>query len=231
MSSVPLVSVPASLPVAAAVGSATARPWIALVNYGMGNLRSVAKALEASGATVRLVEKPEQIEGAAGLVLPGVGALPDCVAALESTGIANAVRTWIAADKPFLGVCLGMQALFETSEEGNCRGLGILPGRVVRFRLPATYKVPHIGWNPVKFVQPDSPLAQGMNPAGESFYFVHSYHCVPADKSLVLGECDYGGPFVAAIGHGRVFATQCHPEKSQVSGLRLYRNFVVECGG
>lgn len=229
MSSVPLISVPASLPIAAAVATA-ASPWIALVNYGMGNLRSVAKALEASGARVRLVEKPEQIEGAAGLVLPGVGALPDCVAALETSGIGNAVRAWIAADKPFLGVCLGMQALFDTSEEGDCKGLGIFPGKVVRFRLPATFKVPHIGWNPVRFLQAGSPLARGMKPEGESFYFVHSYHCVPADRSLVLGECDYGGPFVAAIGRGKVFATQCHPEKSQVAGLRLYRNFVEMAG-
>lgn len=208
---------------------AGASPVVALVNYGMGNLRSVAKALEASGANVRIVTRPDDLAGVAGLVLPGVGALPDCVAALESSGIGDAVRAWIAADRPFLGVCLGMQALFDSSEEGDCRGLGIFPGRVVRFRLPATYKVPHMGWNGVQFVQKGSPLAAGMNPAGEAFYFVHSYHCVPADRALVLGECDYGGPFVAAIGRGRCFATQCHPEKSQAVGLRLYRNFVGVC--
>lgn len=221
----PVASAPVA-PVAAASGD---RPVLALVNYGMGNLRSVAKALEVSGATVRVVTAPAEIGDAAGLVLPGVGALADCVAALESSGLGDAVRGWIGADKPFLGVCLGMQALFERSEEGDCRGLGVFKGEVVRFRLPATFKVPHMGWNDVRFVQPDSPIAAGMNPAGEALYFVHSYHCVPADRSLVLGECDYGGNFVAAIGRGRCFATQCHPEKSQATGLRLYRNFVGVC--
>ena len=207
----------------------TVRPRLALVNYGMGNLRSVAKAFEVSGAEVKIVEQAAQIEGADGLVLPGVGALPDCVEALRTSGLGGAVRRWIGEDRPFFGVCLGMQALFDSSEEGDCRGLGIFPGTVKRFRLPAELKVPHMGWNPVIFRQPSSPLAAGMRPEGEPFYFVHSYHCVPADQALVFGECDYGGPFVAAIARGRCVATQFHPEKSQAAGLRLYRNFVELC--
>lgn len=195
----------------------------------MGNLRSVAKAFEVSGAEVKVVEQAAQIAGADGLVLPGVGALPDCVDALNTSGLGEAVRRWIGEDRPFFGVCLGMQALFDSSEEGDCRGLGIFPGAVKRFRLPAELKVPHMGWNPVHFRQSGSPLTGGMRPGGEPFYFVHSYHCVPADPALTFGECDYGGPFVAAIARGRCVATQFHPEKSQAAGLRLYRNFVDLC--
>ena len=209
--------------------STAARPRLALVNYGMGNLRSVAKAFEVAGAEVHIVEQAAQIEGADGLVLPGVGALPDCVEALNGSGLGEAVRRWIGEDRPFFGVCLGMQALFDSSEEGDCRGLGIFPGTVRRFRLPPELKVPHMGWNPVGFRQPSSPLAAGMRPQGEPFYFVHSYHCVPANDALTFGECDYGGPFVAAIARGRCVATQFHPEKSQAAGLRLYRNFVGLC--
>lgn len=214
---------------ASASSSQLPRPRLALLNYGMGNLRSVAKAFEVAGATVAVVDRADALDGAAGLVLPGVGALPDCIAALQATGLGDVVKQWIAADRPFFGVCLGMQALFEASEEGDCRGLGVFPGTVRRFRLPAEYKVPHMGWNPVRFVQPGSPLAAGLRGEGEPFYFVHSYHCVPADRSLVFGECDYGGPFVAAIARGNCVATQFHPEKSQAAGLRLYGNFVARC--
>ncbi|HEY0947689.1 MAG TPA: imidazole glycerol phosphate synthase subunit HisH, partial [Opitutaceae bacterium] len=150
-----------------------------------------------------------------------------CVASLRATGLADTVRAWIADDRPFLGVCLGMQALFETSEEGNIEGLGIFPGRVVRFRLPPGFKIPHMGWNTVRFVQAASPLQAGLHAEGEAFYFVHSYYCEPADRGLVLAECDYGRPFTAAIGRGRCFATQFHPEKSQAKGLQIYRNFVA----
>jgi len=181
------------------------------------------------GAVFRVVRTPEELSAAeaAGVVLPGVGALRDCVDALRSTGLDAAVADWIRADRPFLGVCLGMQALFEHSEEGGVRGLGIFPGRVVRFRLPAEFKVPHMGWNTVRFTQPASPLRSGLGLEGESFYFVHSFRCEPADPALVLAECDYGGPFCAAIGRGRVFATQFHPEKSQARGLQVYRNFAA----
>ena len=205
---------------------------IAVIDNGICNLRSVTKALEAVGAQVQVVRTPAELAAAdaKGLVLPGVGALRDCVASLRATGLAERVRAWIAADRPFLGVCLGMQALFEHSEEGaagGTEGLGIFPGRVVRFQRSAEFKIPHMGWNTVRFTQPASPLRDGLDIEGESFYFVHSFHCVPADPALVLGECDYGGVFAAAIGRGRCFATQFHPEKSQAKGLQIYRNFAA----
>jgi glutamine amidotransferase len=200
---------------------------IAVIDNGICNLRSVTKALEAVGATPCVVHSPEEVRAieAVGLVLPGVGALRDCVAALRTTGLDRTVREWIEANRPFLGVCLGMQALFEKSEEGGVIGLGIFAGEVVRFRRPSTFKIPHMGWNTVKFRQPGSPLANSLQGEGEAFYFVHSFHCVPADPSLVLAECDYGGAFTAAVGRGRCFATQFHPEKSQSKGLQIYRNF------
>jgi glutamine amidotransferase len=202
-------------------------PTVAVIDYGMGNLRSVAKAVEAAGGAVRIVTRPDEITSAAGLVLPGVGALADCISALKAGGLDLAVREWIRADRPFLGVCLGLQALFDFSEEADTQGLGIFPGRVVRFKAPAGLKIPHMGWNTVRFTQPGSPLAAGLAPEGEAFYFVHSYYCVPADPALVLAECEYGGLFTAAIARGRCFATQFHPEKSQAKGLQLYRNFVA----
>ena len=205
---------------------------IAVIDTGICNLRSVTKALEAVGASIRVVHQPEEVAamGARGLVLPGVGALRDCVASLRASKLDATVADWIGADRPFLGVCLGMQALFEHSEEGDIRGLGIFLGRVRRFQRPREFKVPHMGWNAVKFLQPDSPLRTGLSLDGEAFYFVHSFHCVPEDPRLVLGECDYGGSFCAAIGRGRVFATQFHPEKSQAKGLQVYRNFAAVAG-
>lgn len=205
---------------------------IAVIDNGICNLRSVTKSLEAVGADTRVVHTPEDIAAvkADGLVLPGVGALRDCVAALRDAKLDAVLRAWISADRPFLGVCLGMQALFDHSEEGDIKGLGIFPGKVVRFRRPPEFKIPHMGWNTVKFVQAQSPLAAGLRTEEEAFYFVHSYHCVPADSALVLGECDYGGAFTAAIARGRCFATQFHPEKSQATGLKLYRNFVDLAG-
>jgi len=206
---------------------------VAVIDSGICNLRSVTKALEAVGASPVVVESPADVDrsGAGGLVLPGVGALRDCVGALRSSGLDATVRQWIAANRPFLGVCLGMQALFEGSEEGDVRGLGIFAGRVVRFRLAPPLKVPHMGWNTVRFVQRGTALQAGLADEGESFYFVHSYHCVPEDAKLVLAECDYGPPFVAAIARGRLFGTQFHPEKSQAKGLRIYRNFAASAAG
>ena len=206
---------------------------IAVIDTGICNLRSVTKALEAVGAHAEVVRSPAELdalESAGGLVLPGVGALRDCVGSLRATGLDGSVRAWITSDRPFLGVCLGMQALFERSEEGNVTGLGIFEGEVRRFRLPPAFKVPHMGWNQIRFVQPNSPLQGGLAAQGESFYFVHSFHCVTADPALVLATCDYGDPFTAAIARGRCFATQFHPEKSQTKGLQIYRNFAAEAG-
>ena len=202
---------------------------IAVIDTGICNLRSVTKALEAVGATIRVVRTPEEIAatGARGLVLPGVGALRDCVASLRASKLDATVREWIAADRPFLGVCLGMQALFEHSEEGNVTGLGIFPGKVIRFRRPPEFKIPHMGWNTIRFVQPHSALSSQLSAESEAFYFVHSFYCVPVDPALVLAECDYGGAFCTAIARGRVFATQFHPEKSQAKGLQIYRNFAA----
>lgn len=205
---------------------------IAVIDNGICNLRSVTKALEAVGALPRVVHTPAEVakSGAEGLVLPGVGALRDCVASLRATKLDKTVREWIEADRPFLGVCLGMQALFEHSEEADVTGLGIFPGKVVRFQRPPEFKIPHMGWNSIRFLQAKSPLAASLAPAGEAFYFVHSYYCKPTDPSLVLAECDYGGAFCAAIGRGRCFATQFHPEKSQAKGLQIYRNFATVAG-
>jgi len=205
---------------------------IAVIDTGICNLRSVTKALEAVGASIQVVRTPADVAAAnaRGLVLPGVGALRDCVASLRSSGLDGVVRDWIAADKPFLGVCLGMQALFERSEEGaagGTTGLGIFPGSVVKFQRPPEIKIPHMGWNTVRFVQPHSPLAAGLANDGENFYFVHSFHCVPADPQLVLAVSDYAGEFCCAVARGRVFATQFHPEKSQAKGLQIYRNFAA----
>ena len=201
-------------------------PRIAVIDNGICNLRSVTKALEAVGASPQVIHAPSELGDVDGLVLPGVGALRDCVSSLRSTGLDQTVRNWIDADRPFLGVCLGMQALFDFSEEGNVQGLGIFPGQVVRFRRPPEFKIPHMGWNGIRFIQSNSPLATALESDGESFYFVHSYHCIPVHTDLVLAVCDYGGHFTAAIGRGNCFATQFHPEKSQSKGLQIYRNFV-----
>jgi glutamine amidotransferase len=198
---------------------------VAVIDYGMGNLHSVAKALESQGARVRLVTVPAELGAAEALVLPGVGALEDCVGALRATGLDAVVKSWIHEDRPFLGVCLGLQALFEWSEEGGVTGLGILPGKVVRFRRPAGTKIPHMGWNAVDFRAGDA-LAAGLEAPARPFYFVHSFHAEPADPAHVLGVTDYVGSFTSAVGRGRLRAVQFHPEKSQAAGLRLYRNFL-----
>jgi glutamine amidotransferase len=204
----------------------SASPAIAVIDTGICNLRSVTKALEAVGASPIVMRSPAELPpGAKALVLPGVGALRDCVSSLRESGLDQTVREWISKERPFLGVCLGMQALFEHSDEGDITGLGIFPGRVVRFRRPPEIKIPHIGWNTLRFRDSGSPFAIGLTER-DAFYFVHSYYCEPADPGLVLADCDYGGVFTAAIARGRAFATQFHPEKSQEKGLQIYRNFV-----
>jgi len=207
-------------------GTLNPAPRIAVIDYGMGNLRSVARAMAAAGGAVTIIRSPAELAGADGVIFPGQGAIVDTMAFLRQTGFDAAVRDWIAADRPYLGICLGLQALFDESEEGGgTRTLGIFPGKNVRFRRPPELKVPHMGWNTVRFVQPASPLCAGLRPDGEAFYFVHSYYVVPAQPELVLAECDYGGKFVCGIARGRCFAIQFHPEKSQARGLQVYRNF------
>jgi glutamine amidotransferase len=204
---------------------------IAVIDYGMGNLRSVAKALEhvAPTATVRITSDPAVVKAADRVVFPGQGAMPDCMRYLRESGLEDAVRA-AAASKPLLAVCIGEQMLFEHSEEGDTAGLCLFPGAVVRFRDEAMkssegvrLKVPHMGWNRVRQVQPH-PLWNGV--ADESwFYFVHSYYVVPKDDALSAGISDYGGTFTCAVARDNIFATQFHPEKSAAAGLRIYENF------
>jgi len=200
---------------------------VAVIDYGMGNLRSVTNALQKCGADVKVISSPEEVGDAKVLFLPGVGALRDCVDALEKTGLADLVRDWIAQDRPFFGVCLGLQALFESSEEGNIKGLGVFPGEVVRFQLPQDYKIPHMGWNKVSFADSSHSIVEGLESGQDQFYFVHSYYALPQDSSLTFFSCEYGGrEFTAGICRGNCVATQFHPEKSQSKGLHLYRNFL-----
>jgi glutamine amidotransferase len=204
---------------------------IAIVDYGMGNLRSVAKALEhvAPAATVRISSDPVEIRAADRIVFPGQGAMPDCMRYLRESGLEEAVRA-AAASKPVLAVCIGEQMLFERSEEGDTAGLGLFAGSVVRFRDEAMrladgtrLKVPHMGWNRVRQAM-RHPLWDGI--AGDSwFYFVHSYYVVPREMSLVAGTSDYGHRFTCVVARDNIFATQFHPEKSAAAGLRLYENF------
>ena len=198
---------------------------VVIVDYGMANLRSVAKAFEAVGAAAEVTADPARVRAAGRLVLPGVGAFADAIAKLRSTGLADAVCDHVAADRPFLGICLGLQLLFTRGhEDGRHAGLNLLGGEVVRFAEQPGLKIPHMGWNPLRLTRPDCPLFRGL-PADPAVYFVHGYHAVPADPGVVAAEADYPGPFCAAVWRGNVFATQFHPEKSQKVGLRMLRNF------
>ena len=200
---------------------------VALIDYGMGNLRSVRRALEAAGATVQIVASPEAVGEASALVFPGQGAIVDAMAQLKKTGFDSFIRDWIASDKPFMGICLGLQLLFEHSEEGDADGLGIFRGKVKRFPESADLKVPHMGWNTVSVnVNNSGKLAKDLNPEGESFYFVHSYYVDTPESEIVWSLSDYGLKFVSGIRRGKVFAVQFHPEKSQAKGIALYRNFL-----
>ncbi len=204
---------------------------IAVVDYGMGNLRSVAKALEhvAPGATVTVTDRPEDLRSAGRVVVPGQGAMPDCMRELRSRGLAQAV---VAAtrSKPFLGICIGLQMLFEFSEEGGVEGLAVLPGAVRKFPLGmedksgVRLKIPHMGWNEVVQTR-QHPLWEGIEDSSR-FYFVHSYYADETDPHIASGRCTYGLPFTAAVARDNMFAVQFHPEKSQAVGLQLLRNFV-----
>ena len=204
-------------------------PTVAVVDYGGGNLRSVRRALEAAGARTLLAAKPAQADSADALVFPGQGAIGDCMDCLGRSDFAGFLRDWIAADRPFLGICLGLQALFERSEEGGRAGLGVFPGRIERFPSRPGLRVPHMGWNEACFV-PGAGLTEGLRTEGEPFYFVHSYRLVETDPALVWCRTDYAGPFVSGVRRGRVLAVQFHPEKSQAKGLQLYRNFLTLAG-
>ncbi|MFK7788823.1 MAG: imidazole glycerol phosphate synthase subunit HisH [Phycisphaeraceae bacterium] len=207
---------------------------IAIVNYGMGNLRSVQKALERVGAQAEIVETPEQIESAERLILPGVGAFADGMTHLRERGLVEPLMQFAASGKPLMGICLGMQLLFDSSMEDApspdepVQGLGILPGNVVRFQEDQgpdkpRLKVPHMGWNEINFAA-DTPLFVGLSP-GDHVYFVHGYYCVPNDDSDVAATTDYGHTYCSAVHRGNVWATQFHPEKSQHVGLRILENF------
>jgi glutamine amidotransferase len=200
---------------------------VALLDYGSGNLRSAQKALLKVGADVRVVKRPEEINGARAVVLPGVGAFDDCVQALRKQELLGAVAEFIKTGKPFLGICVGYQVLFERSEEFNscAAGLEIFPGKVIRFPNQAGLKVPQIGWNQLKILRPDCPIFEGI-PEGSYVYFVHSFFPKPADSSIAATETTYGEPFASSIWHENVYATQFHPEKSQAVGLQLLKNFV-----
>ena len=197
---------------------------IAVVDYGMGNLRSVSKALEhvAPGTEVLVTAQPEVIFSSERVVVPGQGAMADCMRQLEESGAREAVLE-AARSKPFLGICIGLQMLFEHGEEGDTPGLGVLAGEVPRLRVPGL-KVPHIGWNEVAQARPHA-LWAGI-PDGSRFYFVHSYYPAPRDAGLTAGTALYGRPFTCAVARDNIFAVQFHPEKSQSAGLQLLSNFV-----
>ena len=200
---------------------------IALLDYGSGNLRSVHKSLLKVGADVRLVQRPDEIGEATAMVLPGVGAFDDCINALRKQELLEAARDFIRTGKPFLGICVGYQALFEHSEEFNscAAGLGVFQGSVVRFTEKPGLKIPQIGWNQLQIVKADCPLYRGIT-SGSYVYFVHSFYPQPVDQSIVATRTDYGDNFASSVWRDNVFATQFHPEKSQKVGLQLLRNFV-----
>jgi glutamine amidotransferase len=205
----------------------TKEEMIALLDYGSGNLRSVHKALLKVHADVRVIQSPEGMKDARGVVLPGVGAFDDCINALRKQELLEASRAFIKSGRPFLGICVGYQALFEKSEEFNscAAGLGIFQGSVVRFSAKNGLKIPQIGWNQLAILKPECPLYRGVA-NGSYVYFVHSFFPRPADESIVATRTEYGEPFASSVWRDNVFATQFHPEKSQTVGLQLLSNFV-----
>jgi len=197
---------------------------IAILDYDMGNLRSVSKAVEHVGGTCAVTRDPKRAAKADKLILPGVGAFKDCMANLESYGLIEPIREFIASGRPFLGICLGMQLLMDESEEGGRhKGLGILPGKVLRFSPELGLKVPHMGWNRLK-LKGKPRLLEGME--GDYVYFVHSYYVAPEKKKAIAAVSDYGLEFAASLESDNIFATQFHPEKSQKVGLGLLKRFV-----
>ena len=200
---------------------------IAIIDYGSGNLRSVQKAFQKFGFTAEITKDKAAIRGAKGVVLPGVGSFDAALTELRHYGLEGAIEESIALNKPFLGICLGLQHLFDSSEEGKQRGLGILKGRVVKFAPAEGLSVPHMGWNRL-LIKHQSPLLAGIND-GDMVYFAHSYHVVPEDKMAIATTTDYGIEFVSAVRKGNLYGIQFHPEKSGEVGLRIVRNFGELC--
>lgn len=199
-------------------------PTIAIIDYQMGNLRSVQKGFEKVGHAATITSDAAELAAADKIVLPGVGAFGDAMAELKRRDLVQPIKDAVASGKPFLGICLGLQLLFDVGyENGEFEGLGILRGKVVRFDLPPGFKVPHMGWNRGTIKRP-APVLAGLAD-NTYFYFVHSYYVAPADSNVVAIEADYGHPFCAAVWQDNLFATQFHPEKSQAEGLKLLRNF------
>jgi len=197
---------------------------IAIIDYDMGNVRSVSKAFEKVGSEAVVTRDPKKIDDASRVVLPGVGAFRDCMRNLEEYGLITPILKSIEKGKPFLGICLGLQLLFEESDEfGVHKGLGVIKGRVERFGDAPGLKVPHMGWNEAKKAK-SSPLLEGIRD-NEFFYFVHSYYAVPSDRSVNLTTTNYGVEFTSSVQSGNVMACQFHPEKSQKAGLRVLKNF------
>ncbi len=199
---------------------------IKIVDYGMGNLRSVQKAFEKLGHAAEICDQPSQLGGVEKLVLPGVGAFRDAIHEVRRREFVAPILDHLASGKPFLGICLGLQMLFDVSyEDGEWPGLGIVPGKVVRFQDQPDLKIPHMGWNQLQIT--GEPALLPNIPRDAHFYFVHSYHVVPTDRSVVIAESEHGERFVAAIGRDNLWATQFHPEKSQKHGLQLLANFAA----
>ena len=200
----------------------------AIIDYGMGNLRSVQKAFERLGAEAAIVSRPEDLDAARRIVLPGVGAFKDAMDELRRKNLVAPIRQAVLSGKPFLGICLGLQMLFDVSHEnGLYEGLGIVPGQVEKFELPQEFAVPHMGWNEVQFAnraKEDCPLLKGVQ-ENSYFYFVHSYYVAPQDPSVVALTCNYSLDFCAMIHRDNLFACQFHPEKSQENGLKILENF------
>jgi glutamine amidotransferase len=198
---------------------------IGIIDYGMGNLGSVTNACRFLGLDAKIITRKEEMQECRAIILPGVGAFGDCMAHLAGHDFVVAIQDWVRAGRPLMGICLGLQVLFDSSEESpGIPGLGIFPGTVNRFNLPRELKVPQIGWNRVSQARPDCPMFNGIDD-GAFFYLVHSYYVSPGDRSIVAGTTEYGIEYCSCVWKDSVFATQFHPEKSQAAGLRMLRNF------
>ncbi len=198
---------------------------VGIVDYGMGNLGSVENAFRFLEVDTQIITCRRQMDRCRAMVLPGVGGFSDCMRHLETSGFSQHIQEWISAGRPFMGICLGLQVLFESSEESpGVQGLGIFKGTARRFKLKAELKVPQIGWNRLHINRPDCPMFEGIEDQTH-FYLVHSYYVMPAERAIAVGTTDYGIKYCSCIWRDNVFATQFHPEKSQAPGLRMLRNF------